>query len=592
MAQKDERVLVLCASPAMAEHMQNMIARNLEESDKGNETVSQANLIQVMTAREVAWEIMSDPATYAHDGRKPHLFDSLESDLLFEDMKPLGIKRRRLRELLAFIYRGFNDRADDDPDWIKTTEEEACIDLLRKNLCFTGSIIAEQLHNLASRALENDTQLRQRHVRTHVIVDDYLLIGRASQAIANLLADKSIAIAADESSSATAEDQYPYREGLDEFFAANPHAQTQHLDCCHRPAHIVSVIENLLADESAESAGFTTPIQDENAANTDLTAAADDESESIQVHMASDLVEECRWICETVTQIKDGESDVNDILIVGMNAVWRLNVARALGTCDIPVTFLGKKHSRLDYSTVDLSSPIAQKIVSRIATNEDDSAAWRTWCAFGDALGASASIAQLRDRALSQDLQLAEALKRLSRGSLDGADAADVLLAPLKDAYIRGLSAAANVQRHCEAAERHRLAEAQDLDNNAHYPANRDRATSAAGGPNVLMASPQDLLGCEADLVIFGGFVNGFIPSREHCDTGVLVGEKRKREDAANRQAMRSCLASARKQIIFSGFTSCGLETAERLNLHVARIILRDSVRTSIIEPSDMLDYL
>jgi len=110
--------------------------------------------------------------------------------------------------------------------------------------------------------------------------------------------------------------------------------------------------------------------------------------------------------------------------------------------------------------------------------------------------------------------------------------------------------------------------------------------------PAVAIAAPEDLFGRTFDVVIFGGFVNGFIPSRDMCDSGVVVGGARTRQEAADRAAIALAEQRATRRLLFTSFKSCDLETAERLRLHIPRIHLRSGVRTCDIHPSDYLQEL
>lgn len=103
---------------------------------------------------------------------------------------------------------------------------------------------------------------------------------------------------------------------------------------------------------------------------------------------------------------------------------------------------------------------------------------------------------------------------------------------------------------------------------------------------------PEDLFGRTFDAIIFGGFVNGFIPSRDMCDPGVVVGGARARQEAADRAAIALAEQRATRRLLFTSFKSCDLETAEHLRLHIPRIHLRSGVRTCNIEPSSYLEEL
>lgn len=83
--------------------------------------------------------------------------------------------------------------------------------------------------------------------------------------------------------------------------------------------------------------------------------------------------------------------------------------------------------------------------------------------------------------------------------------------------------------------------------------------------------------------------MNGLIPSRDYFDPTVLVGSARERAHRTDVKAVVLAAAAASERLAFTGFTGCGLETAERLKLRIARIRLQDGVRTATVEPSDLL---
>ena len=87
-----------------------------------------------------------------------------------------GLKRRRLRELWAFLQCGLANLGDSDPDWIQTTEEQAVLDLARSILIFEEAVLPGEAVNLAVRALEAEPALRQRFGSPVVLADDYLLM--------------------------------------------------------------------------------------------------------------------------------------------------------------------------------------------------------------------------------------------------------------------------------------------------------------------------------------------------------------------------------------------------------------------------------
>ena len=264
----------------------------------------------------------------------------------------------------------------------------------------------------------------------------------------------------------------------------------------------------------------------------------------------------------------------------------------------------------------------------------------------GDPLCRSVQIARLREIAQPQGLRLEEALSALAVGTLEGADANDPLLDGLVDAYWiardkraehaeRLMAKGAKVPASegaggpltkdveapaCEgtgesASEGARGSIAKNtcgvysvsseggICGNARGGINGDTRGDACGdihddpraathGDTVMVGAPLDAVDHEFDLVIFGGFVNGFIPSADYCDPAAMVGAVRERAHAADIQALYRAAASARRGIVFTGFSECSLEAAERLKLHIARIKLKRGVRMCAIEPSAYASFV
>ena len=226
----------------------------------------------------------------------------------------------------------------------------------------------------------------------------------------------------------------------------------------------------------------------------------------------------------------------------------------------------------------------------------------------GDPLCRSVQIARLREIAQPQGLQLEGALSALAAGALEGADAHDPLLDGLVDAYwiARGKCAESAEASVAESAEPPMTESAvppavegveEPVTEGTEEPITKkmcganaesleDGACGDAYDGAVKVGAPLDAVDREFDLVIFGGFVNGFIPSADYCDPAAMVGAARERAHVADIQALYRVVTSARHGVVFTGFSECSLEAAERLKLHIARIKLKRGVRMCAIEPS------
>lgn len=592
----DGGVLVVCAAEAGARDVRGRLA------------AAGARDVRVCTALELACSVLDDAAVRERCGGPLRVLDAFEEAVLFEDVKTSGCKRGRLRELLLFLERGWSDLLDDDPAWIQTGEERLVLELLQQCLSFSGGVLEVQAANLAVRELLADGELRARHRCAHVLADDYGLMGRASQALVNLLAERSVAVTADPAATLPVGDKYPYAAGIEEFLAANPQAERVAFASCHAPAAVAGAINALRSELGCEKMQVAGAAEGERGA-VGVTAAEDS---SVSVFMEKTLVDEIGRVARLVQGAIEAGVSPDDILVVGTNAAWHANAARALASCGVPVrtAATGSKKMRFESCGEQRCAAEAARVLERLARDEADSVAWRTWCGLDDALARSASLAAFRRACEGRGLRLARALELLDAGELDVCGAEGARFASLLAAYREGrrqvrelaeagcdsesgqVSALSAVHPLQTAAAPSDVRSAQQdcfFGRHRETGASRFVEAPATEGASVLVGGPSAAFAREARLVVFGGFVNGLIPSRDYFDPTVLVGTARERAHRADVEAVVLAAAAASERLAFTGFTSCGLETAERLKLRIARIRLQDGVRTATIEPSDLL---
>lgn len=546
-----EPFLFLAASPATAERAAERLAcHGLAGA--------------ACTPLDYACRILADPRARAITGRSPRILSRAEEAVFYEDLKTCGLKRGRLRELWAFLACGLANLDDGDPAWIQTTEERSVLDLAESILAFQDAMLAGEAVNRAVRALEADSDLRRRYGSPVVLADDYPLMSRASQRLASLLAQEKIAVAGTEEAILPAFEPYPCTAGIKEFKASHELVQRVVLD---EPCPIVERAWHSAPDLSGEMALVARTVADELAAGTSPVRIA----------------------------------------VVGVNRVWRTNMQRALASVGVPVATTEQQLRPAPSRGITKLETEADRAraLTQLAANPADSVAWRKWLSFGDALGRSASVGELRRAGTAQDLNLAEALAALDADTLPELPAtspfAQSLLASYRealallegDAGSRPIAYATNTgDPAAHTARSEGTSDSADDGTRAAATNIAAREPGASAPSAVTIAAPEALFGHTFDVVIFGGFVNGFIPSRDMCDPGVVVGGARTRQEAADRAAIALAINRATRRVLFTSFESCDLETAERLKLHIARIRLHHGVRTCTIEPSTYLAEL
>ena len=576
-------VLVLCGSEAGLRDMRNRLRGPLGDGLCMGAGVAGADRVRLMLARDAALEIVSAPEARALFHREPRLLDSFEEQFLFEDVRTTAFKGRRLREVTAFLRSGWSRLADDDPNWVISLEEEAVIASLRNNLEFTGGIMPCELGNFAVNTLRSEPSVRERFLADFVIVDDFSLLDRAKQVLARMLARHVFAFAADPSPALAALDEFPYPQGVSEVLEACPKAHVEHLKQSAQPPQLQNAVARLRAEEArVEVRAVCGGTQKEAPCASFAHSCSQPSCEecSVRAAMGAGMDDELRAIEEICRNAIDAGQGV---LLVGINGLWRANVARRLSSAGLSFERVATRISIKDFRDERACSRAKQATMARLAQNPHDGVAWRSLVGFEDYMARSTGLESLRLAAQPLGLGIEEALRRLSEGTLEGADSASYLYASLLAAYekarvaVDGCSAAPAHEERCGAA-----APAPNRDTLAFAP-------DICG--NVVMCSPREAAGLRVPVVVLGGFVNGIIPSRAFLD-GSLLGERRRRARLADMRTLRGVAECAQQALYLTGFTSCSLEAAERLGLHIARIKLKRGVRVCTVEPSALLSLI
>ena len=231
-------VLVLCADPTSAARMQAELAAARAEGAgeaAGAGWAEGTGEVRVLTCRELACAVLADPGSAAATGMsfssgRARLLGVYETDFLMEDVKTLGARPKRLREMLKFFYRGWTELADEDPEWLFTVEEIDTFEFLTCELQYLGAMMEPQVSNLATKALRMEGRVRERFVRKHVFVYGYQSLSRASQLFCQLVAGEELVTGAGPDMSVDVFESYAYPAGVEDFVRLNPAAKVVEVD--------------------------------------------------------------------------------------------------------------------------------------------------------------------------------------------------------------------------------------------------------------------------------------------------------------------------------------------------------------------------
>lgn len=320
----------------------------------------------------------------------------------------------------------------------------------------------------------------------------------------------------------------------------------------------------------------------------------------------------------------------SDFYLAAPNGVWAKSLSRGLEARDISTAQRPSAHM-LSGDSRDLMHCKTSRLVTLLALAADpcDMLAWRSWCGFGDWLTDNPGFAALRRYAAQQGLAPYDALAtvaadnpcREALGELDAAEQTSLerisqafktgqaALMQLEGLVGRQLIDAAWELLDCEQHAQETTAGQEgvpadllrllDVENPklAHDAASLvDRLLMALNEPRFPLTQNAVRIGDLAAshgssyrTVVLSGFVNGFIPKHAYFDPvktpldrmGLLYGT-----DARRVYQAAGC---AREELLVTAFTQMDALQAERLDLKVDRVFMREGKRLARISPSELI---
>ncbi|MFR1322120.1 MAG: UvrD-helicase domain-containing protein [Adlercreutzia equolifaciens] len=585
-------LLVLAATPDAA----RMLAARLEAACGA--------AVEATCVREVALGLLATEGGRAFSDRAGRLVTPVEMGFIMEDMKTCGLKNRRLKEMLKFFYRSWTELvedADGNADWLLAGEEADVHGLLKGILDFTGGILEPELSALAVRYLLADGEALAGAQRAHVLVDDYQMLSRASQHVANLLARDSIAVAADPAAVVEVFDSYPYGEGVGEFTQANADCERIVLTeshACGAAAHAAS----RLREDAAPGAPEITGVGDAPA------------TDSFTARESADPAAEVAAVAEAVEAALGAGCAPEDVYVLTFHPAWMRQVLRALAARDIAAA--APVEGRLsvgDYRDLDRCAPARLLAALDLAADPANALAWRSWCGFGDYLANSAAFADMRAGAAAEGAGLVALLEEASAAA-PAEGFPNTGIGRIVDAYRAGRELVASVQGLEGDGLLDALAAGLGLEGDgaararalvgaltAPAPARgrhrcRDPEPPGAAGPGRrglrrhrgpgARGRPEHLVGRSPAVLVLAGFVNGFFPSRDYFDATVMTPDKQKLARATDIRRLYAAAGKPTERLVASWFTSIDLVGAEQLKLEIGRVRLRRGERIATTSPS------
>ena len=568
---RPEDVLVLCADPSGAARMRRKLEAlagpAVSAGAAGASTGPTVSAVPVMTCRELACEVLAQPEAtstcdVAFTGGRARILGAYEVDFVTEDVKTLGTRPGRLREMLKFLYRGWTELSDEDPEWLFTVEEIDTFAFLNDELRYLGAVMEPQVSNLAAKALRLDAGLRGRFARRRVFALDYQNLSRASQLMCQLVALDELQAYADPTACAEVHESYPHLEGVAEFARLNPAAQAVNMD------------------DEAVAACFPSPAP----LRRELVwATPQDEVKGVAEEIAA--------------AIADGRAP-EDVAVMAPHPWWAQSIGRALERRGVAANvWFAPLRLRGDVRELDRCLALRTVTLLRLLADPHDGAAWRSWFGFGDYLTRSNLFCSMRrDEETTGDVR-----RDLEAFGYDLGTDLDPLFAECRN--LRGPELLGHLVRtlagpdaELPAALRPLCALGTDADAAA-MVAELDRRQFFSGVPDrpgVTVSSFSALADLDFPQVYAVGFVNGLFPSAAYFDlTRVSVNRQAKMGEQDARTA-RGMARLARETLTVSRFEQAEHAFAERTGIKQERVFAESDEGGMLAEvsPSIYTDVL
>lgn len=569
-----------------------------------------AGEVQVLTCRELACAVLADPDSAAATGMsfssgRARLLSAYETDFLMEDVKTLGARPKRLREMLKFFYRGWTELADEDPEWLFTVEEIDTFEFLTCELQYLGAMMEPQVSNLATKALRMEGQVRERFARKHVFVYGYQSLSRASQLLCQLVASEELVAGVGPDTGVDVFESYAYPAGVEDFVRLNPAAEV-----------VEAGTQGVAGDKVCDAHSWKTPA-DEVEGTADAIAAA-----------------------------VEAGANAEDIAVVTFHPWWTQQMARALQARGLQANaWLGAPKLHGDIRELDRCLGLRTVTLLRLLADEHDGMAWRSWFGFGDYLARSNQFAEMRRRVCGMHIGEGCTVAASKRAEVSTQEAASVrgegatcgdtrgacgegaaklsthgnvhgdlaaygidldsdlkpLFAEVRDlrgprllAYLVETLAGPDVP--LPASVRPLLALGPDADA-ARMVAELDCLQFFSGVParaGVTVASFAALADIDFDQVFIVGFANGLFPRADYFDLTKVTVDKQTKMGERDAHAARAMAGLGTRGLHVGSFERCERMLADRMGVKQVRIYAADDFGREMVEaaPSIYTDVL
>lgn len=543
-----------------------------------------ARAVTVTTARQACLDVLAADRAQAATGRVPRVLAPFEYNFFLEDMKTLGSPLRRLRALLSRFQEQWA-ALPAQPDWVAPGEEQEIMDHAQAVLTRLGAMLPDEVAYVCARYLQSDEGRADAGRYDYVLCDDFQNLSHAEQTCLGLLARRQLIVAGNADAAVPAGTRFPDARAFADF------------EALRRDVTVFELTE-AFGDEAVTA--FCHAVAGEGAEAAAAPSAADAGVATVKWGTPEDEFNGLTRCLLALTEAEDGP-DPASVAVVVPNKQWARAFEQMLGQRGFAVAPLGFDGLAGDPRDKARAAAMMACTALNLIADPDDAMAWRLWTGYGNYLTRSDGWASLAAWADEQGLGAVEALAEASRAQAEGRPEPFLRAASLAAAYDEGraliercagkrgfaLLAAVGAQ-DLPAFRVVREALVGDEDATTLYALVRAHELAPVRGGDlraVTVSSPEMMVGCSYDLVLFAGCVDGFMPARDAFEV-VSTDAARDALMASQRRTFAAACATAGRRLLLSTFSQADLELAEVTKMQVVRIRMEDDRRVASMRPT------
>ncbi|MDM8287918.1 UvrD-helicase domain-containing protein [Slackia piriformis] len=260
----------------------------------------EADDVRVESVGELCRDVFEEYRVEEETGIAFNILDYRQENELFDEVCRLNGKYERNIEIVKYLLREWTELGETKSDYYVTSEESGLHEALKQRLRSRKSALRHEVSNVIYRYFSaHEDALRKSQV-SHVFVDDFQCLNRASQKLCELLCREGMTVVNDELSSVEVSDPYPYRDGAQEFVETTGAVEYRFRESFAAKAIVACALSFLARAESP------VPVEDIPGKTEGVLATRREDEGSVEVIPLKTPSEESGFVVEHVLALAEG----------------------------------------------------------------------------------------------------------------------------------------------------------------------------------------------------------------------------------------------------------------------------------------------